>query len=535
MLRLAFLSALLTLSLAAQSRNDRAVPLHNWSAPTQIRRSQIHAVQSSPSPKQSQLPGDVNTDSLVFVPLAPCRVADTRVGSGFPGLGSTPLTSLTPRNLQIAGVCGVEATKVAFPGPEAYSLNVTVVPPGGNVGGYLLVYPNPAMPIPLVASMTWNPGASYQSNAVVAAASSDGSVNVVANATTDVVIDINGYYAAPSSSLGNTALGIFSLSADTSGVGNTAFGTGALQLNTSGGQDTAVGYAVLFDNVDGANNTAVGYSAMELANDGSGTLNQNIAIGSMSLGNIAGGNDNIAVGYQAMMNSSTGNQNTAIGSGALGGSSGGFNIALGYQAGSQLTTGSSNIMIGSGGTSSDNNIIRMGVEGVQTSTFIAGISGVTVAGGSPVFVNSSGQLGVELENLSSARYKEDIHDMGDSSDGLLKLRPVTFRYKKVFDSGSKPLQYGLIAEEVADVYPELVLRGKEGQVEGVQYQKLPALLLNELQKQYRHAEEQDRTAKEQAETIQKLEARLAALEAQLANATAKASSGEALASSSGGR
>jgi len=519
------------LTLAAQSLNQGTVPLHNWSAPRQIRRSQLRTVQSSPSPKQSQLPDDVEPDSLVFVPIAPCRVADTRAGSGFPALGSTPLASLTPRNLLVAGVCGIEAPGPYFPGPEAYSLNVTVVPPSGTIGGYLLVYPNPAMPIPLVASMTWNPGASYQSNAVVAADSSDGTVNVVSNNPTNVVIDINGYYAAPTNSQGNTALGTLALAEDTSGGGNTALGFFALQVDGTGQENTGIGYVALGSNTDGTNNTAVGYYAMRYAYDGSGTLFNNIAVGSNTLETIVNGNNNTAVGFNAMANSSTGDNNTAIGAAALIGSSGGDNIAVGYLAGNQLAEGSGNILIGHAGTSSDNNMIRIGTG--QSATFIAGISGVGVSGGAPVVVNSNGQLGVE--NVSSERYKEDIRDMGDSSDGLLRLRPVTFRYKKVFDGGSKPLQYGLIAEEVADVYPDLVLRGKQGEVEGVQYQKLPALLLNELQKQYRHAEEQDRTAKEQAETIQKLEARLAALEAQLANAAARATSGKVVPSSAGSR
>jgi hypothetical protein len=513
---LASFAALMPLALVAQSLDQGKVPLHNWSAPRQIRRSQLRTIQSSPSPKQSQLPGGVSPDSLVFVPIAPCRVADTRAGSGFPALGSTPLASLTPRNLEIAGLCGVEAPAANFPGPEAYSLNVTVVPPAGGAGGYLLVYPNPSTPIPLVASMTWNPGASYQSNAVIAADSSDGSVNVVSNNPTNVVIDINGYYSAPTSSQGNTALGTLALAEDTSGGGNTALGSFALQIDNTGQENTALGYVALGSNTDGTDNTAVGYYAMRYAYDGSGTLFNNVAVGSNTLETIVSGNNNTAVGFNTMANSSTGDDNTAIGTGALIGSSGGSNIAVGFEAGGQLTSGSGNVMIGHAGTSSDNGTIRIGTS--QSATFIAGISGTSVSGGTPVVVNSNGQLGVAT---SSRRYKEDISDMGDASEGLLRLRPVTFHYKTPDPDGSKPLEYGLIAEEVAGIYPELVVKGNDGQIQSVQYQKLPALLLNELQKQYRHAEEQDRVAREQAETIQRLEARLAAIEAQLVTATAK--------------
>jgi polyhydroxyalkanoate synthesis regulator phasin len=218
-------------------------------------------------------------------------------------------------------------------------------------------------------------------------------------------------------------------------------------------------------------------------------------------------------------------------------SAGNNNVGVGSNAGGGLTTGNNNIMIGNFGAA-DDHTIRIG--DVQTSTYIAGISGITVTGGAAVFVNSNGQLGVET---SSRRYKEDIEDMGDASEGLLGLRPVTFHYKKPDYDGSKPLEYGLIAEEVAQVYPELVVRGADGQIDSVQYQKLPAMLLNELQKQYQQIQSQSRqiealqkleqTNLSQREQIQKLETRLAALEAQLANTTAKVPSGKDL--PSGGR
>ena len=116
---------------------------------------------------------------------------------------------------------------------------------------------------------------------------------------------------------------------------------------------------------------------------------------------------------------------------------------------------------------------------------------------------------------SSRRFKEDIEDMAGRSSGLLRLRPVTFRYKQAYADGSKPLDYGLIAEEVAEVYPDLVARSADGQVESVQYQKLAPMLLNELQKQDRHAQEQ-------GDTIRQLQARIAALEALLSNKAAGA-------------
>ena len=532
------LLAFVPLTLAAQSLQERGVPLSNWATPHQVRRSQVQGSQHAATPKL-QLPGGVTTDVLVFVPMKPCRLADTRTGSGYPALGSTPLASLTPRTLPIAGSCAVESTGFLFPGPEAFSLNVTVVPPSGTPGGYLLVYPNPITPIPLVASMTWNPSAPYQSNTVIAAASSGGSVNVDANATTDVVIDINGYYAAPSDAKGDTALGTGALNSDTTGTYNTAFGYFALLNNTTGTDNTALGQLALAANISGTDNTAVGYEALEANTSYSETAvgskalaanttgSENTAIGYIALTANTTGYDNIAVGNGAMLANTAGSENTAIGFKALTYSAGNDNVGVGSNAGGGLTTGNNNIMIGNFGAA-DDHTIRIG--DVQTSTYIAGISGISVSGGAAVFVNSNGQLGVES---SSRRYKEDIQDMGAASKGLLALRPVTFHYKKPDSDGSKPLEYGLIAEEVADVYPELVVRGADGQIESIQYQKLPAMLLNEVQKEHRNAQQQAHRIRQQDEMIKKLEARLAALEAQ-SNTTAKAT-GKVVPSSAGGR
>jgi hypothetical protein len=129
-----------------------------------------------------------------------------------------------------------------------------------------------------------------------------------------------------------------------------------------------------------------------------------------------------------------------------------------------------------------------------------------------VVVDSNGQLGTVS---SSQRFKEDIEDMGDTSDGLMDLRPVTFRYKQPYQDGSKPIDYGLIAEEVAKIYPNLAVKGADGKIETVQYQKLTLMLLNELQKQNKKIEEQEDMIELQKEQIAKQEARLAAIESQL--------------------
>jgi hypothetical protein len=262
---------------------------------------------------------------------------------------------------------------------------------------------------------------------------------------------------------------------------NTAVGANALHSTTTGIVNTAIGGSALMDNTTGVANTAIGAETLEL--------------------NTAGG-ANTAVGSETLDINTTGAYNVAIGSSALGNNTtGDSNIAIGYNAGLGLShSGSNNIEIGNLGTSSDNATIRIGTPGTHTSAFMAGIRGVTTGNNNavPVLIDSNGQLGTVS---SSRRYKEDIHDMGDASGGLLRLRPVTFRYKQPFNDGSKPIQYGLIAEEVAEVYPDLVVRSAGGQIETVKYQDLTPMLLNELQKQ------RDR--------IRSLEARLAAMEAAL--------------------
>jgi hypothetical protein len=257
------------------------------------------------------------------------------------------------------------------------------------------------------------------------------------------------------------------------GIRNLFVGPSAGASNTTGSENTASGYQALFSNTTGGVNTASGYQAL--------------------FSNTTGG-ANTASGISALLRNTTGNENTA--SGFEAGSflqSGSFNIMVGVQAGLHFQSNENdNIDIGNlgvtgDGTATNSGVIRIGTDisqdpfcsiGCQAAIYIAAINGVTVSG-SPVLVDSNGQLGTIA---SSRRYKEDIHDMGAASDGLLRLRPVTFRYKKPYADGSKPIQYGLVAEEVADVYPDLVVRGKDGQVETVQYYKLDAMLLNEVQK-----------------------------------------------------
>jgi polyhydroxyalkanoate synthesis regulator phasin len=211
----------------------------------------------------------------------------------------------------------------------------------------------------------------------------------------------------------------------------------------------------------------------------------------------------------------------AFGEGALVYTTGSYNIGIGFWGGAYVQSGSYNIDIGNNtGTSTDSGTIRIGNSN-QSSFYAAGIDGVTVSSGVPVYINSSGQLGTVN---SSIRYKEDVHDMADASSAIFLLRPVTYRYKQPYADGSKPIDYGLIAEEVAKVYPDLVVRNADGDIQTVQYQKLTPMLLNELQKQHRLIEQMEKNAEQQqqtiqllqaqqTETVQALEKRLTALEA----------------------
>lgn len=209
--------------------------------------------------------------------------------------------------------------------------------------------------------------------------------------------------------------------------------------------------------------------------------NGNVGVGKAALKFNGNGQFNVAVGIGASRDNASGFNNVAVGQGALVLNTGNTNIGIGAIAGQNLTTGSNNIDIGNVGVAAESNVIRIGTQGTQTKAFMAGISGVTTgAAAVAVVVDANGQLGT---TSSSRRYKFDIADMGAMTDDLMRLRPVRFRY--LAHGENAPVNYGLIAEEVADVYPELVARNKDGEVETVMYQFLAPMLLNEVQKQHR--------------------------------------------------
>lgn len=267
------------------------------------------------------------------------------------------------------------------------------------------------------------------------------------------------------------------------GLANTFLGVASGFLYSTGSFNTGVGTEALRTQ-HGTHNAALGAFALTINWAGFG----NVAIGSQALFHNTDGNENTASGALALFENTTGSGNTAIGRSALSSNrTGNGNIALGYAAGADLVL-NNNIAIGNPGLATDAGTIRIGRAQAQSRTFIAGIRGVTTANGDavPVVIDSVGQLGTLN---SSRRFKDDIADMDEASSALMKLRPVTFRYKPEGGAAPRSLQYGLIAEEVAEVYPGLVARSADGQVETVMYQYLPAMLLNEYQKQQREIAE----------------------------------------------
>jgi hypothetical protein len=308
-----------------------------------------------------------------------------------------------------------------------------------------------------------------------------------------------GSFALNSNTTGtdNTATGFYALAFNNSGVDNTATGSFALQKN-SGNNNTAIGFEALLSNTSGPNNTATGFEAL-LSNT---TGADNTASGFDALQTNTTGADNAAFGIFALFSNTTGQNNTAEGSGALANNTtGGSNVGIGFNAGMNLTTGSNNIDLGANvtGKAGEANTIRIGKQGTQQAAFIAGIAGTPVTG-AQVVVNTNGKLGV---TSSSARFKEAIRPMDNSSEVVLKLKPVTFRYKEQIDPDKTP-QFGLIAEEVDKINPDLVIRDQDGKIMTVRYEAVNVMLLNEFLKEHRKVQEQQATIaqlKKQMETV----------------------------------
>jgi hypothetical protein len=334
-----------------------------------------------------------------------------------------------------------------------------------------------------------------------------------AQGPTDLFLGTNAGNPGVSTGPFDTAIGVNCMAALTSGNSNTGLGYNSLLSCTIGSANTALGAFSQNDTIAGSANTSVGAGSLS-ANTGGGG---NTVVGTSAMSRNTTGGNNVAVGLNALF-LSTGDSNTAVGTNALAGTTGTKNIALGLSAGSLIASGSNNIHIGHPAPGNESDTIRIGK--TQTTAYLAGVSGVTVASGVQVFVDANGQLGTLT---SSARFKEDVADMAGASHPVMQLHPVTFRYKTPYDDGSRRLQYGLIAEEVAKVDPELVQFDSNGQAQTVRYHVVNMMLLNEVQRQEAEVgalraladrqrgelDQQKQLLAGQGERLQKLEALLA--------------------------
>jgi hypothetical protein len=313
----------------------------------------------------------------------------------------------------------------------------------------------------------------------------------------------------------NTAAGAFALFNNTTGHDNTANGVGALESNTTASYNTANGDFALQKNTTGSSNTANGVNALLSNTIG----NNNTTDGVDSLEFNTTGTNNAANGAFALNQNTSGSSNTAAGNSALNkNTTGSNNTAVGFLAGQSLTTGSNNIDIGANvlGAAGESNRIRIGIVGTQKATFIAGIHGVTVASGLDVVVGTNGQLGTIT---SSARFKEAIKPMDKTSEAILALKPVTFRYKHDLDPDGIP-QFGLVAEEVEKVNPDLVARDADGKVYTVRYEAVNAMLLNEFLKEHRKVQDLKETVAQQQKQIAAQQATASQQQKQIEDLTA---------------
>ena len=314
----------------------------------------------------------------------------------------------------------------------------------------------------------------------------------------------------------NSAFGVTALSSNTTGGSNSAFGGWALHSNTTSDYNSAFGDLALFSNTTGGSNSAFGSWA--LRSNSRGTYNS--AFGDLALFSNITGDSNSGFGDRALFSNTTGTYNSAFGGGALSvndtgsfnssfgdsallnNTTGTNNVAVGHFAGFNQTTGNYNIYLANNGVAGESGQIKIGNDTDHTQAMIAGIHGNPVSSGINVLVNASGFLGT---TVSSARFKQQVRDMGSASEVVMALRPVTFHYRKEVAEGDAAPQYGLIAEEVAEVAPELVVLDAEGKPYSVRYHVLPSLLLNEVQNQHRELQKQK-------QVIAALETRLAQLE-----------------------
>jgi trimeric autotransporter adhesin len=421
----------------------------------------------------------------------------------FASISSAQQTSVQPdasvNTLSIAGKAGNSAN----PGPPSATNNF--IPYFVTNTGYtdsILFQPNTTVINDNGNFNLTNPANAYQI----------GNGNVLRiTGTKNLFVGIGAGAAPPSGNGQNTFVGFDAGFHNTTGFSNTFVGMNAGFNNTASGSsyNTFLGTNAGYSDSTAGGNSFLGYSA------GSGTTTgyANTFSGYNAGRSNTTGIYNVIYGYNAGFNTgnaTTGSSNTYLGTGAgssVSGllTSGSNNIFVGFNAGNAENNVSNNIEVGNTGPAPGSNTILIGTQGMQTSTYIAGIFPVAVPNANPVCVQPTGQLGV---CGSSRRFKENIRDMGDSTSNLMKLRPVTYLYKPEYDKGPRSLQYGLIAEEVAEVYPDLVAYEPDGKPLTVNYQNLTAMLLNELQKQRRSAAAQAEVVQSQQQEIEGLKAQL---------------------------
>src|SRR3984893_6871264 len=428
-------------------------------------------------------PEGFDLDAIGYDLVIPLSSQDGDVGNGNTAEGTVALASLTSGSNNTAmGLQALFSNTTGF-----YNTGTGVNALYSNTGG---AYNAANGAFALFSNTTGNDNTAIGVNALVS--------NNIGSDNTAM-----GYQSLFSNTTGgsNTGTGVNAIYSNTTGIYNTATGLGALFSNTTGTFNTATGFAALFNNTTGGNNTATGYAVLYSNTIGG----NNTADGLFALNANTSGGSNTANGVNALLNNTSANNNTADGVGALANNTtGSNNIGLGTNAGGNLTTSDNNIDIYDPGVAGESNHIRIGTAGIQSATFIAGISGATASGGAAVFVNSNGQLGTAT---SSRRFKQEIEPMDKASEAILALRPVTFRYKQEIDPKGIP-QFGLVAEEVEKVNPDLVVRDAEGKVYTVRYEAVNAMLLNEFLKEHREVEQLNATVSENSTDIKTLAASL---------------------------
>ncbi len=425
--------------------------------------SLVLAGLAAPRPARAQ----VLSGNAVFNAIQPCRLFDTRgIGKLAPGVHRTfnAVGVMTAGSLASQGGnpsgCPIPGFSGAGPQVQAIVINLAVITPGGT--GVLQAWGSD-QPEPTASVLNFTAAETVLANEVVLPVRQDmqgADITLSSNVTTDVLGDVVGYFA--SMDHGSNAAVAGGLDNLTTGQENTAVG-GALAQITTSSYNTGVGSSEFF------NMTASGSDA-------------NTAVGAEAFYSMTGGDHNIGLGYRAGYYTETGSYNIYIGN------------------------------TGSSGVASESGTIRIGDPMHQSSTYIAGIYNGNAVGGSEVFVTSAGSLGTLS---SSLRYKEDVADMGGASAGLMQLRPVVFHYRAPYDDDRHELQYGLIAEEVARIYPGLVQNDATGRPQSVRYHFLAPMLLNEVQKQRHDFADQAATIAAQARDIARQQTALAALSDQV--------------------